>query len=123
MFERYSCGEYKKLLVCTSVTNVEWACPFRFENLPLLLLLHSHFAQKECNLCDSCLYPLQLALRHVGQATGVQVILIVSVVVQEDHCPSPYSVYFIVRRFGLENALQNCYITPVTGTDVDLSSV
>lgn len=118
MPERYSCGEYKKLLVCSSMTDVEWACPFRFENLPLLLLL-----LQECNLRDSCLCPLQFAARHMGQASGAQVIQIVSVVAQKDHCPSPHSVYFIVRRFGLENAFQNCYITPVTGTDVDLSSV
>lgn len=123
MFERYSCREYKKLLVCTSMTDVEWACPLRFENLPLLLPSYSHFAQQDCNLCDSCLYPLQLAVRHLGQTSGVQVIIIAPVVVQKDHCPSPYSVYFIVRRFGLENAFQNCYITPVTGTDVDSSSV
>lgn len=29
----------------------------------------------------------------------------------------------VVRTFGLGNALKGCYITAVTGTDVDLSSV
>ncbi len=47
----------------------------------------------------------------------------VDAVSKEDHCPSLCSFYFIVRRFGLGSAFQNCYITAVTGTDVDLSSV
>lgn len=47
----------------------------------------------------------------------------VAAVIQEDHCPSLRSFYFIVRRFGLGNAFQYGYIRAVTGTDVDLSSV
>lgn len=47
----------------------------------------------------------------------------VAAVIQEDHCPVLCSFYFILRRSGLGNAFQKCYITAVTGTDVDLSSV
>lgn len=42
MFERYSLVEYKKLLVCT-LTGVEWICPFKFANLPLIVSSYSHF--------------------------------------------------------------------------------
>lgn len=44
MFERYSSGEYKKLLVCT-LTDVEWVCPFKFEKLPLLSSSYNHFVR------------------------------------------------------------------------------
>lgn len=37
----------------------------------------------------------------------------------EDHCPSVCSL--TARRFGLGCALQTCYVTSFTGTDVDLS--
>lgn len=38
-------GGDKKLLVCT-LTDVEWARPFQFKNMPLMLILHrgSHTA-------------------------------------------------------------------------------
>lgn len=49
------------------------------------------------------------------------IIKVAAVKVQEDHCPPLRSFSFIVRRTGLGNAFQNCYITAVTGTDVDLS--
>lgn len=44
---------------------------------------------------------------------------------KEDRCASlcPVFFYFIVTRFGLGKAFQNCYVTAVTGTDVDSSSV
>lgn len=59
-----------------------------------------------------------------GQASRVEVTVKAAAVVQEDHCPSLRSFYFIVRRLGLGNAFpQTCYVTAVTGTDVDLSSV
>lgn len=69
------------------------------------------------------LISLRFAPLRRGQASGAQVVMKVAAVLQEDDCPSLCSFYFIVRRFGPGNAFQNCYITAVTGTDVDLSSV
>lgn len=62
------------------------------------------------------------AFPHTGQASGEEVTITVAIVLEEN-CPFLCSLYFIVRRFGLGNAFQDCYITAVTGTDVDLSSV
>lgn len=79
---------------------------------PVWLIYDSH-------LCPLCHY----AFPRTGQASGAEVTITVARVLEEDHCPFLFSLYFIVRRFGLGNAFQNCYITAVTGTDVDLSSV
>lgn len=73
----------------------------------------------DLRLCPLCHY----AFLHTGHAAGAEVIITVASGLEEDHCPSLCSLYFIVRRFGFGNAFQNCYITAVSGTDVDLSSV
>lgn len=85
----------------------------------LLSSFEARLTVHDLRLCPLCHY----AFPHTGQASGEEVTITAATVLEEDHCPFLCSLCFIVRRFGLGNAFQDCYITAVTGTDVDLSSV